>query len=318
MRTQSGFVQFVTTDLNSGAAINIGGVTQLGVSTGTETLSDESGDIYDETRSIVKQNPTASWSTKAISTMLSTVGLAGYCILSDGSHAGVRLYCKALGDCKSPPGATDGARYTFPYGLVVLNQLTARRGQDAQLSCQLYGITDGTNAPISGIYTGLAFPAVSAILKQQLVLGRCKVGGIVLPDLDEVTIRFGCQMTRYTPEMGGIWPDSIAVRKVQPTITFRSFDPTILADVKIALAGIQGAHANTLIQLKKRVNYSTFELNASTVHTAFTANGIVTVPDAISASGNAESTTMAVMNCIHDGTTVPITYSVATTYNPSP
>lgn len=318
MRYQSGVVQFLCTDIAAGAAVNIGSITQLAVSTGTETLSDDSGELYDETRSIARQSPSAAWTTKALATALGTIGPAGYCISSDGSHPGVRLFCKALGDCKSPPAATDGLLYTFGKGLVVLNSLTARRGQDATVSCSLHAITDGTNSPITGAYASITFPTIALTSNQQFVLGVCKVANIVLADLDEVTINFGLSMTARTPMLGSVWSDSIAVRKIQPTITFRSYNPTVLDDTRIPLAGIQGSHANTLIQLKKRLNYASFVPNATAQHITFTANGIVTVPGAFSGSGNAEGSAMLQMNCIHDGTTVPIFGSNAAVYTASP
>lgn len=317
-RYQSGSVQFKTTDLNGGSALDIGGITQIAVATGTETLTDESGDIYDETISIVKQAPSAIFRTKSITSALAAVGLGGYCILSDGSHPGLRLFCKALGDCKSPPLSTDGAQYTIGTGLVVLGSLTARRGQDAEISLNAYALTDGTNAPLAGIYSSITFPTISTVLRQQFTLGVCKIASFTLADLDELQINFGCQMTRATPAMGSVWLDSIAVRKVQPVITFRSYDPTILADAKIALAGVQASHANTTIQLKKRLNYSTFVADATTSHIKITANGLAVCPEAFSGSGSAEGMASLSLRCIHDGTNVPIIFNTASAYTSSP
>lgn len=306
-------VQLQTTDLNGGAAINIGGITQLSVPTGTETLSDDSGDIYDETRSIVSQIPRPTFTTKAIATALSAIGAGGYCILSDGGHPGFRPHFKALNDCKSPPADTDGARYTFGTGLIVPVRLVVRRGQDAQITYAVTGLTDGTNAPFSVAYTGITFP--SSLLTQQFTLGVCKIGNFLLPDLDEVSIDFGTIQTKVTPATGSVWADSVAVKKIRPSISFKIFDPTVLDDAKLALAGTAGTHANTKVQLKKRLNLSTFVPNATTQHAYFTMAGLITVPDAATASGDNEATTMCKIESVFDGTNFPIVMNLAAAYS---
>src|SRR6185503_14975736 len=148
-RFQSGMVALKTTDLNAGTEIDIGGITQMNVRTNTETISDDSGDIYDEVRSISSQIIGAEFTTKAIDTILTYIGLGGYCISSDGSHPGVTMYGRILGDCKSPPLTTDNVKYVFGLGLVYLGRLEARRGQDATITVSVRPTTDGTNAPMS-------------------------------------------------------------------------------------------------------------------------------------------------------------------------
>jgi hypothetical protein len=316
-RYQSGSLQLHTTDLNSGNAVNIGGVTDMQVDTGTETASDDSGNVYDETRSIVSQKPEAQLRLKSLASVLNYVGLAGYCISSDGSHPGVRLFGRVLNDCKSPPAATDNPRYTVGKGLVHLTSLSAQRGQDAEIGLAVHAITDGTNAPLAGVYSSVTLPTGLSV--EQYTLGHARVGNITISDLASLQLDFGIQISGKDPDMGNVWPESVAVRKILPVLTMTCYNPTILDDsTGIPLAGKQATHAQTIIYLKKRANYSTFVADGTAQHIRITMGGILTVTQAFSGSGNGEATTVFRLEGVHDGSTVPVTFSTTSTYDSTP
>lgn len=315
-RYQIHAVTLHTTDLNAGSIINIGGETQMDVATGTQTMSDDSGSVYDETRSMVSQAPEVTLRAKSLATWLTHIGLGGYCIASDGSHPGLRCYGAALNDCKSPPAAGVNLRYTVGKGLIVLGQLSATRGQDAQLTLQVHTITDGTNAPLAGAYTSITLP--TGLATQQFTLGVCKVGNVTLTDLESMTLDFGVRVTAKAPAMGLVWPDSIAVREIQPVATFVTYDPTVLDAAIVPLAGKQATHAQTIIQLKKRLGYSAFVADGTAEHLRLTMNGMLTVTKAFGGSGNAEGTAELRLEGVHDGTNVPILFNLASTYTSTP
>ncbi len=309
----------LTTDLNGAAIINFGGVTAMNLRTNAQTITDDSGSLYPETISLLSEVIEGQLTTKSIDKILTYIGLAGYCILADGSHPGLRLYSRILGDCKSPPASTDNLRYTVATGLVVVGQIDARRGADATISIMIHPITDGTNAPVSWTYSSITLPTTAAIATNQYTLGACKVGAIVLTDLESMTLNFGVQISQKTPMAGSVWPDSVGVRRIAPVATFRGFDPRLLDNsTGIPLLGKQATHANTLIQLVKRAGYSSFVSAASSVHIALTMNGMATVQDVFTGSGNAEATQEIRVEGSHDGTNVPIIINTATTYSASP
>lgn len=305
-----------TTDLNAGAAVNIGGGTTMGIRTGTETASDEGGSLYDETRSIVAQLPEAQWTSKSLATWLTYIGLAGYCISADGSHPGLRLFGQALNSCKTTPAAGANLRYTFNKGLIVLGELNAVRGQDATISLMVHALTDGTNAPVAIAYSSVTLP--TSLLTQQYTLGVCKVGNVTLTDLVSLNLKFGVQVTKKDPGPGSIWADDIAVKKIQPVAMFTLRDPTVLDAASIPLGAKQATHAQTIIQLKKRANYSSFVANGTAEHIKLTMNGIAYVPDAVEGSGNDETTNTICCEGVHDGTNVPILFTIGTTYTDTP
>lgn len=318
-RFQSDSFQIKTTDLNGGTAVAIGGVTSTTVRTNTQTISDESGDIYDETMSILSQIIDAEQTHKCLDQILTYIGLGGYCISSDGSHPGLTMFGRILGDCKSPPGSTDNVSYTFPLGLACIGRIDARRGADATVTLMVKPLTDGTNAPMAFANSSVTLPARSALVKNLFTIGACKIGAVVLNDFSGLSLEFGITTSAMTPQQGSIWPDSVGIRKIQPTATFTGFDPRILDNSSgIPLLGKQATHANTLIQFKKRLGYSSFVANATTQHIALTMNGMAYVTDVFTGSGNGEATNAIVVKGVHDSTNVPILANVAIAYNPSP
>ena len=312
-RFNSGATTLHTTDLNTASIIKIGAVTDLRVELETETQPDDSGSFYDEARSIISQLPTVEWTSKAIGDWLTWIGLEGYCIASDGTHPGLQVYGNVLGDCKDPPLSTDNVRYTVPTGLIVLGSLRMPRGRDAELSLMCHAITDGTNAPLSSAYGSITLPTGLAVA--QYTLGHCQVGNVVLTDLADATLNFGVQIAGKTPAQGSVWADSVAARKCQPMLTLSGFDPRVLDDATgIPQLGKQATHAQTLIQLKKRAGYAAFVADATEEHIAITMGGLAKVTTAFGAAGNSESSTVIVVEGVHDGTNAPLTWDVASAY----
>ncbi len=318
-RFQSDSAVLKTTDLNGGTAINIGAMTRMAVRTNTQTITDDSGDIYDDVISIASQIIDAEVEFKCIDTILTYIGLAGYCISSDGSHPGLDLFGRILGDCKSPPASTDNVRYRFPLGLMCIGRISARRGADVSITVMVKPLTDGTNAPMSGTNSSVTLPTRSGLARNLFTLGACKVGAIVLNDFDSLTIDYGIALSAMTPQQGSVWPDSVGVRKIQPVATFTGFDPRVLDDsTGIPLLGKQAAHANTLIQFKKRLGYSSFVPDVTTAHITGTMNGMAYVTDVFSGSGNGEATQAIVVKGIHDGTNVPLLWTIGAAYDSTP
>jgi len=314
-RYQLQAAQIHTTDLNAGSALNIGGITSGEVATKTETTNDESGAVYDQLRAISSQMPEIEFKTKSLATWLTYIGLAGYSISSDGSHPGIRLFGSQLTDAKAAPAANAHARYTVGKGLVILGEINAKQGEDATLSIMVHALTDGTNAPLAGAYTSITLP--SSLLSQIFTLGVCEIANQSLGELQSVSIDFGIKLTDKTPAAGAVWPDSLAVRRIQPVVTFTGFDPTILDDAKIPLAGVQGTHANTRIQLRKRSPYGQFVASATEEHIMITVGGIATATQAFSGSGSEESTTVLRVEGVHDGTNVPVLIDTTNVYSAS-
>lgn len=292
---------------------SLGAITDLNVDLGTETASDDSGSLYDETRSIVRQYPTISLTTKAIAGSIDLWGIPGTCI--DGTPTLV-AYGNVLGDCNNPPLSTDNAMYTVNRGLVSIGSLSAARGEDATLTWMVDAITDGVNQPILPDYDGNTLP--TSLAKGQWTIGAISIGDLVLTDIASISLDFGVQKTQKTPALGSIWPDSIAVRKVQPTLTVSVFDIRFWHDSLLPSLGKVALHADTIIQLKKRANLTTFVADGTAEHITFTMGGIILPTNVFSGSGNGEAAGTIIVQGVHDGTNVPVTVDTTTIYDPTP
>jgi hypothetical protein len=303
-RYQSGVVVYSTA---------LGGITDLNVDLGTETASDDSGSFYDETRSIVRQDPTIGFTTKNIGGAIDLFGIPGVCI--DGTPTLV-AWANVLGDCKSPPLTTDNAIYTVALGLITLGTLSASRGEDATLSVMVDALTDGTNEPIAPDYAGNTIPG--SIQTAQYTLGACSIAGVVVPDLSSLTLDFGVQKTSKTPLAGSVWPDSVAMRKCQPTLTLTGFDPRLWGASNIPTLGKAATHVNTVIQLKKRANLTTFVADGTAQHILITFGGLATVTNAFAGGANSEASITTVSYGVHDGTNVPVIVDTTSIYDPTP
>ena len=292
----------------------IGSIASIEIASNVETQGDDSGSIYDEGRSITQVAPVASVTSKSIAEILSVIGVAGQCFVDGSGNPGVTIYGKNRGDCLTDVNATDHSKYVFSNGLLTLGTLQADRGSDATLSFMIDGITDGTNAPLI-ITHGVTLPA--ALEKAQFEIGLCAIAGTQFRP-ESVTIDFGQQKAKPRALAPTIWPERIAVQKVQPVITLRGIDPTIIADANIDLDGETAAHTNTKIQLVKRLTGASYVASATTSHIYFTAAGLAIVPTPFSAQGQADATVDVRIECIFDGTNAPILFGTSSAYDTSP
>lgn len=309
-RFASGGVQIHTTD--SSSAYNIGALTNLSIPENIETAGDDAGLLYEYSRSLIRHTPVPTFTTKNIAMVLDLIGLGGTCInCSPPTTPGVRLYGRRQVDCKDAPGSSTNAMYTITDGLMVLGTLTAARGQDATISVEIHAITDGSNAPVAAVYN-VALPSFSAA---QYTLGESIIGGFQIKEATSVSIEFGVEISDKIPALGGLWPETVAARRVMPKVRVSGYDLTQINDSGFALGGFDCSQSDSIIQLIKRVNKGTFVAAGTSEHIALAFDGLGTVQTRVDASGNADGTCEILVECQHDGTNVPVTWDTSSTYD---
>jgi len=291
----------------------IGSIVSIEIASNVETIGDDSGSIYDEGRSITQFAPVASVTSKAIAEVLSTIGVSGQCFVDAVGDPGVTVFGKNRGDCLTDVESNSHSSYVFANGLMYLGSLQADKGSDATLSFMIDAIFDGTNAPLV-ISHAATLPA--SLIKEQFEIGLCAISGIQFKP-ESVTIDFGVQVAKPRPLAPTIYPDRIAVTKVVPVITFRGINPSKIGGANIGLWDT-ATHADTKIQLVKRLTGSSYVASATTQHIAFTAFGLITVTSPFSASGQADATVDVRIECLYDGTNAPILFNTAAAYDTSP
>lgn len=295
--------------------ITIGSITSSGHPLNSETAGDDSGGIYDEARSIISQLPEPTYTTKSIQALLELIGLNGACFKSDGTRPGVLIYGQVVSDCKNQPAATANLRYTIPAGLIRPGTLSASRSSDATQSFTIDALTDGTNAPFSGTYSGITLPTV--LVNEKWGMGASRVGGNLLSEPTAFNLDYGIATDEKLPELGGVWAETTGVRKVRPALTIQGQDPTELDDAKIPLLGKQSTHANTKLQLKKRTRGGSFEPEVSLVHFYMTLDGLTLVNDPFSTSGDGVADFEARLEATTDGTNSPVVFGFNKAYSPT-
>jgi hypothetical protein len=288
----------------------IGSIVSVNIETNTELITDDSGGIYDEGAATTQIAPRADIGSKAIAEVLSVIGVTGQCFVDAAGDPGVIVYGKNRGDCLTDVESNSHSSYTFANGLLTLGTLQADKGADATISFMVDAIYDGTNVPLV-ISHAATLPAT--LIKEQFEIGLCAIGGTQFKP-ESVTIDFGQQIAKPRALAPTIYPERIAVQKVQPTITFRGLDPSFVTAITAGAA----THANTKIQLVKRLTGGSYVASATTQHIAFTAYGTVTKPTPFSAQGQADAETTLSIKCLYDGTNAPILFNTAVAYDTSP
>jgi hypothetical protein len=312
----SGGVVIDAVDPLTAGALNaeIGSIMSIDIPSNVETVADDAGQIYDEGQAITQFAPVANVTTKSIAEVLSVIGVAGQCFIDGSGAPGVEVFGKNRGDCLTDVEANQHTRYLFPNGLLMLGTLQASKGSDATISFIVHGITDGTLSPMA-IAHNQTLPA--SLIRGQWEVAICKIAGTVFKP-EDVTLNFGQRETKRRPLAPLIWPETIAVEKVQPVATFRGLDIGLIGSAGIDVTGESATHANTVIQLVKRLTGASYEAAATTVHITFTMAGLVIVTNPFSASGQNDATVDVEVRGIHDGTNVPVLINIASAYDSTP
>lgn len=290
----------------------IGNVTQLTIPSGIETVTAQSGELYDKIRSVASQSQVVQVTTESIAQILANVPLQGLCIDADGTNPGLVFYAEKHDECDARAAGAAHRSYTIKKGLWVPTQLSASHRANATIALDAHAVWDGTNDPVVEA-DSVALPT-GVVSNEIFGVGVCRVAGQVLTSIASVTIDFGINVNKRSGA-GSIYDQWVSVAKVQPRITITTTDPTILAAAKIPRTGGTASHADTTIQLRKRLANGRYVPDGTAEHIAITAAGQVRV-DAHEGSGEGEATATIMIEAIHDGTNVPLLVNAATTYDP--
>lgn len=287
-----------------GAAVLIGGITQLDVATGTEVRSEPtSGDPYPSHQAVVAQKPRANFTTHHIARALDATGVAGMPIASE-TNFGLRLYAAKYTEGSSLASGSNHLRWTLREGLLVPRRLSVSHQGDATLTYEALVTYDGTNAPIVAA-DSVALPT-GLVDDQRYTLGNVTIGGVDLPQVTGLDIDFG--LTAETEGSNSdVWDTHSTIRRVMPSITLRGIDATWFSDSIIPLIGKAGTHANTSIYLRKREDDgATFVADGTAEHILITACGLAYLDQIFSAQTNQPGEPAVMMPLRYDGTNYPL------------
>lgn len=292
--------------VNVGNSTLLGGITQQNVSN-DEGLGNEarSGEVYPRYTTLRNQEHKATFTTEDVATLLA-LAPGGYLDIS-ALTGGVKLFGQArlAGGTRDP--ASVHVRDAIVQGIFALRQLICPQDGDASLSAEGVAQWNGTDDPIARTINA-AVPT-GMVDSGRWGLGKITVAGILLTYFTNVIIDFGITIepTRKEHE---VWPRIVTISEIKPTITIRGINLAQMDAAAIPLLGLSGAHANTILYLRRRVQHLTYEADAALKHVKVTAYGRVAVNRLQDGSGAGPSEIEIVITCGYDGTNAPLVTAI--------
>jgi len=290
-------------------------MTTIDLAANAEVTGDDSGGLYEEAHSLTGFGPTATLTSKALSTILGLIAIDGECIGATKDITQFDVISRKLETCEAALGGTPHMRHRVDTGILRLGTLTADRNTDATISVLMDAFTDGTNAPMAEA-DGVAM--VTPLVDERYRLGLCKIAGVQFPDIEGISIEYNVSLTDKGPSLGSIWPDSAGVLTVRPVLVVRGRDLSKVQSGFIELGATAATHANTTLQFIKLENSGSYETFGDSVHISLTVAGMVVPEMVVSASAGGAATDELRVPLIHDGTFNPIVQTLGTTYNINP
>lgn len=275
-----------------------------------EVQSDSvAGTYYPEQISTVSQKPMFRFTTLDLPKVITAFGLIGRDVVSGSGKVGVAMYQAKYNNAAISAGSTH-RRLVFNKSYNMIRTLTVSHRQDARASCESMSIYDGTNAPVV-IGTNVALPTLPAS-SGRWTIGSVSVGGVAISCNVQLDIDFGVSAEMFGCD-SDIWDTHLNLSDIKPKISITSLDPTGFSAAGVPLIGLAGTHANTTIYLRKRVTtgLASFVADATAEHIKITADGVLHVVEAMSASGNQQGQMRLEMTCRYDGTNAPLVFDVA-------
>lgn len=302
-------------ELGLGSPVAIGGIQSASVESNSETRGEiTDGGVHPVFQSLVAQAPIASFTTMAIQAALDAFSLAGFNLNITDVPDGLDIFAR-----KQKIGATRETtsvhrRYRIYHGVIVPRTLSVEQGGDATLPFDVVIYYDGTNNPVI-VTDSIAIPATALTGdKERYGIGKINIGGTEIVGVRSVQIDFGLNVVAVTAD-GEIWPTFAHVQTQTPSVVITGIDVDWLRDN----AGAGGAvdelgelllRSNTDIWLRKRIDASTYELDAATVHPHFVISGMAVVGPYFSQSGPDPAEVTLTLPLRTEGANAPISYVV--------
>jgi len=301
--------------LGLASPIALGGIQSAAVASNSETRGEiTDGGVYPVFQSLVSQAPVASFSTMAIKAALDAFGLGGFNLNISDVPDGLDIFARQQKVGATRFSTSVHRRYRMYHGVIVPRTLSVDQGGDASLPFDCVVYYDGTNNPVI-VTDDIAIPATALMGdKERYGIGKINIGGTEIVGVRSVQIDFGLNAVAESAD-GEVWPTFAHVQTQSPSVVMTGIDVDWLRDN----AGAGGAvdelgelllHSNTDIWLRKRIDASTYELDATTVHPHFTISGMAVVGPYFSNAGPDPAEVTLTLPLRTEGVNAPISYVV--------
>lgn len=295
------------TDAESGTPVTLAAVVSLSPSLEAEVKAERTtGEQYARHIAVNGIKPRAGIETYALQDWLDEIGLTGKAIASD-SQDGLELYLQKF-DAESGPASSGHRSLTVKQGLIVPTRLTCRHGEDARLQYQIFIVYDGTNDPFV-ISDSASLPSVTD--NERFTLGAVSLGGNDIAQITELEIDFGID-ARTLGTDSDIYDTRAEIRAIEPKISLKTTEVSAFGSSKVPLAGLVCTHANSEIYLRKRAQTAShFVADGTAEHVKITFDGIATINDAGSQSGDDQAETGIDIMTRYDGSNTPLVFDTS-------
>jgi len=284
----------------------IPGVTRLNIDPQDQISAEATGgEAFTRFAALVGQDPITGFDCLGIATALGLVGLTGDNIADLANKLTLYAYKMAEGGVRAGAGAH--RKMVINDGLIIPQRLSVPHRGNATLTYQILITYDGSNDPIVLTESQSVPTAPSDV--ERFGLGPVSFGGVTLAQIRQFDIDFGITAVAESAD-GDLWPTTASIQTILPKVTLRGIDPTWFAAAGVPLAGKTGAHANSILYLRKR-NQTGYVANGTAEHIKFTVDGLAHLVPLFDARGSTPAETGVVIECEYDGSNNPITIDPA-------
>jgi hypothetical protein len=303
MALRTGYAVLVHPDGASAALVT--GIVSQSVMTNTEERREQTaGHHLPRHISLPAQKPVGRFASLNLDVALDACGFAGLAIAS-ATNPGLVFY-QVLLDALGQPSAGSVHRTTaLRNGLLLPRSISCDHQGDARIGYECLANYDDTNAPL--VYGESAALPSGYGDTTRFTLGPVAVNGVSITGKTSLEIDLG-NSARTVGADSDVWDTSIEADSIMPRVMIRGLNTALCAAAGIPLAGKVGAHADSTIYLRKRLQTGTgFVADLTAEHIAFTLAGIMYAEDVFDANGNQHGECSLAMPLAFDGTNFPVT-----------
>jgi len=184
-------------------------------------LASGDGQVYPSFSAAGSISPRVTFSTTAVLTALTAVGVTGVAVAAD---ALVTMYLQKYAEGGLRAGATSHLKMVASKGLLVPRRLSASM-DGVTMEYELITVFDGTNAPI--ILTADQSLAGSPSTGELFVVGPVKINDVQLEGIQAIELDFGIgEIVRISD--GQVYPTYVAIGSIAPTLTIETTEALAL------------------------------------------------------------------------------------------
>lgn len=293
------------------SAVLLGGITSMSEDIATEINSEETaGSPYALNTTVKSQKPSMKFTTRDLKKAIDTFGFIGLAIVG-ATNPGLELWKQFIENGVAKTG-NHHKRTRMPNGRAVIRKITINHQDDAQADCEAMATFDGTNLPFIPSAANQALPGTPAD-PQRHTLYNMTFGGVAIGGIQSIDIDFGLTIDMIASN-SDVWDTQLLLSKIQPVITINTIQTgQFLASGGVPLAGLNGTHANTKIQLRKRaIGATPFISDATAEHISITTAGILTIETAFNSQAYKRGEITYKITSRFDGTNAPLVFNTAT------